>query len=79
MSAAAMCYGSWRLLCVRFGMFAVCRRLRINHFFPNSLDLSAPEEAYSRTVRTSGTLKFGYEVVLRLYTLRLRVHYMILI
>ena len=32
MSAAAMCCGSWRLLCVRLGMLAVCRRLRINHF-----------------------------------------------
>ena len=31
-------------------------------FFSNSLDLSAPEEAYSsRNVRASGTLKFGYE------------------
>ena len=34
-------------------------------FSSNSLDLSAPEEAYSRNVRASGTLKFGYEGVLR--------------
>ena len=32
-------------------------------FSCNSLDLSAPEETYSRNVRASGTLKFGYEGV----------------
>ena len=32
-------------------------------FSSNSLDLSAPEESYSRNVRASGTLKFGYECV----------------
>ena len=32
-------------------------------FSANSLDLSAPEEAYSRNVRVSATLKFGYEGV----------------
>ena len=35
-------------------------------FSLNSLDLSAPEEAYSRNVRASGTLKFGYEGVLKI-------------
>ena len=35
-------------------------RLRVDHF-SNSLDLSAPEEAYSRNVCASGTLKFRYE------------------
>ena len=30
-----------------------------------SLDLSAPEEAYSRNARASGTIKIGYEGVLR--------------
>ena len=35
-------------------------------FFSNSLDLSAPEEAYSRNVRASGTLKFGYESVFKI-------------
>ena len=36
--------------------------------FPsNSLDLSAPEEAYIRNVRASGTLKFGYEGVFKIY------------
>ena len=32
----------------------------------NSLVLSAPEEAYSRNVRASGTLKFRYEGVLKI-------------
>ena len=32
----------------------------------NNLDLSAPEEAYSRNVRASGTLKFGYEGVFKI-------------
>ena len=31
----------------------------------NSLDLSVPKEAYSRNVRASGTLKFGYEGVFK--------------
>ena len=30
-------------------------------FVSNSLDLSAPEEAYSRNVRASGTVKIGCE------------------
>ena len=30
-------------------------------FSSNSLDLSAPEEAYSRNVRASVSLKFGFE------------------
>ena len=51
-------------------MFAVCRRLRINHFF-NSLDLSAPEEAYSRNVHASDTLKFRYECVFKIIASRL--------
>ena len=34
--------------------------------FSNSLDLSAPEEAYSGTVRASGTLKFWYEGVFKI-------------
>ena len=39
-------------------------------FSSNSLDLSAPEEAYSRNVLPSGTLmhkKCGYEGVLRFF------------
>ena len=47
-------------------MFALCWRLRINCFVSNSLDLSAPEETYSRNVRVSGTLKFGYEGVFKI-------------
>ena len=66
MSAAAMCCGPWRLLGVRLRMFAVCRRLRINHFL--LIVRSAPEEAYSRNVRASGTLKFGYERVFKIKT-----------
>ena len=34
-------------------------------FSSNNLDLSAPEEAYSRNVRASGTLKFGYESIFK--------------
>ena len=33
-----------------------------------SLDLSVPEEAYSRNVRATGTLKFGYEGVFKIST-----------
>ena len=40
-------------------------------FSSNSFDLSAPEEAYSRNVRASGTLKFGYEGVCKILHLRL--------
>ena len=32
----------------------------------NSLDLSAPEEACSRNVRASGTLKFGYKGIFKI-------------
>ena len=32
----------------------------------NTLDLNTPEEAYSRNVRTSGTLRFGYEGVFKM-------------
>ena len=35
-------------------------------FSSNSLDLSAPEEAYIRNERASGTLKFGYEDIFKL-------------
>ena len=35
-------------------------------FSSNSLDLSAPEEAYSRTLRASGTLNLAVKVFLRL-------------
>ena len=37
-------------------------------FSSNSLDLSAPEEAYSRNIRASGTLNFGYEGVFKILT-----------
>ena len=37
-------------------------------FSSNSLDLSAPEEAYSRNVRASGALKFWYEGVFKILT-----------
>ena len=37
-------------------------------FSSNRVDLSAPEEAYSRNVRASGTLKFGYEGVFKILT-----------
>ena len=35
-------------------------------FSSNSLDLSAPEEAYSRNVRASGTLKVWYDCVFKI-------------
>ena len=35
-------------------------------FSSDSLDLSAPEEGYSRNVRASGTLKFEYEGVFKI-------------
>ena len=37
-------------------------------FSTNSLDLSAPEEAYSRNVCASGTLNFGYKGVFKILT-----------
>ena len=37
-------------------------------FLFNSLGLSAPEEACSRNVRASGTLKFGYEGIFKIPT-----------
>ena len=37
-------------------------------FSSNSSDHSAPEEAYSRNVRVSGTIKFGYEGVFKIET-----------
>ena len=36
-------------------------------FSSNSLDRRAPEEAYSRNVRASDTLKLGYEGVFKIY------------
>ena len=70
MSAAAMCCGSWRLLCVGLGLFAVCclPAPAPQPFLFNNLGLSAPEEACSRNVRASGTLKFGYEGILKIYS-----------
>ena len=56
MSAAAIGYGSWQLLCSGTGIFSVCCHL---HIF-NSLG----PEAYSRNERISGTLKLGCEVIL---------------
>ena len=45
----------------------VCCLLAPAHqpFSSNSLDLNAAEEAYSRNVRASGTLKFGYKGVFK--------------
>ena len=40
-------------------------------FSSNSLDLSAPEEAYSRTVRASGILKDGYESVFKIVSFQI--------
>ena len=36
-------------------------------FSSNSLGLGAPEEACSRNVRVSGTLKFGYEGIFKIW------------
>ena len=47
MSAAIVC---WRLLCVSLGMFSAHPP-----FSSKSLGPSAPEEAYSKNVRASGT------------------------
>ena len=56
------------------GMFAVYRPAH-QTFSSNSLDLSAPAEAYSRNVRASGTLKFGYEGVFKIRILFRRVSF----
>ena len=48
MSAAAVDCGSWQLLCSGLGMFAVCPIPVLT----NSLDPSAPDEAYSRNSDT---------------------------
>ena len=42
--------------------------LHTNHFLLIVWDLSASEETYSRNVRASGTLKFGYEGVFKIIT-----------
>ena len=63
MSAAAMFCG---LAVDVFRIGDVCCLPAPEHqpFFFNSLDLSAPEEAYSRNVCASGTLKLGMKVFL---------------
>ena len=63
MSVAAMCCGSWQLLCVRL-VFAV-QAPAAQSFSSNNLGLSAPEEACSRNVRASSTLKLGYVGILK--------------
>ena len=45
---------------------SLCQRLLINPFSFNSLGLSAPEEACSRNVRASRTLKFGCEGIFKI-------------
>ena len=63
MSAAVMC---WRLLCCKIADVCCLPMPAHQPFSSNSLDLSAPEEAYSRNVCASGTLKFEYEGVFKL-------------
>ena len=62
MSAAAMCCG---LAVDVYRIGDVCSLPASAHipFSSNSLDLSDPEEAYSRNVRASGILKIWYEGV----------------
>ena len=61
MSVVAMCCGSWRLLCVGLGMFPGHQPFSFNR-----LGFSAPKEACSKNVRTSGTLKFWYEGIFKI-------------
>ena len=58
-----------------YGIGDVCCLLAPAHqpFSSNSLYLSAPEEAYIRNVRASGTLKFGYEGVFRIFPIEIPV------
>ena len=63
MSAAVMCCGSRQC---RIGDVCCLPAPAHQPFFSNSLYLTAPEEAYSRNVRASGTLKFGYECVFKI-------------
>ena len=53
------------LAVAELSVFALCCHLRINFFSSNSLGPSAPDEAYSRNVRSSGTLKLGTNVCFR--------------
>ena len=54
MSAAAVIYRSWQLLCA--GLWGLPAHPH-QHLSSNTLGASAPDEAYSRPVRASGTLK----------------------
>ena len=67
MSAAAMCCGLAIDVC-RIGDVCCLPAPAHQPFSSNSLELSAPEEAYSRNVRGSGTLKFGYKRVSKILT-----------
>ena len=67
MSAAAM-YVLSILAVVVCKIWYVCCLPAPAHqqFSPNSLGLSAPDEACSRNVRASGTLKCGYEGIFKI-------------
>ena len=47
-------------------MFAVLLAPVHQPFSSNSLGIKSPEEAYSRNVRVSGTLKLGYESIFKI-------------
>ena len=49
-------------------LFACLLATAYQPFSSDSLDLSASEEAYSRNVRESGTVKFGFEGVFKILT-----------
>ena len=67
MSAAAICCGLLVDVC-KIGDVCCLPTPAHQPFSSNSLDLSAPEEAYSRNARALSTLKFGYEDVFKIVT-----------
>ena len=69
-SDACSCHVLWVLAVAVCKIGDVCCWPAPAHqpFSSNSLDFSAPEEANSRSVRVSGTLKFGYECVFKITT-----------
>ena len=66
MSAAAMCCGLAVDVC-KIGDVCCFPAPAHQPFSSISLDLTPPEEVCSRNVHASGTLKFGYEGVFKIY------------
>ena len=69
MSAAAMCCGSWRLLCVGWGCLLFAGAL--NHFLLKDWILVLLKKLIAEMYVHLGTLKFGHEGVFKIVQFRL--------